>query len=178
MLRVWNLGQVGPQDVPVIYSFCSPVGCLQGYENKGPHRASLFRIKKDGQGSESKTWNDEKKHSKQGKQIQKNDQKQIKQIIRHVMLILGWLLSCFVHFCSFLCLRTYICSVCGVYDFIIPGAYGSYGTDMTCPVVQGLVSKRCLVFYCFQVAVPTRICKDKCLPNVSTDLRRILCIYI
>ena len=132
MLRVWNLGQVGPQDVPVIYSFCSPVGCLQGYENKGPHRASLFRIKKDGQGSESKTWNDEKNTaSKENKSEKWSETNQANNQTCDVDS--GLVIELFCSFCSFLCLRTYICSVCGVYDFIIPGAYGSYGTDMTCP---------------------------------------------
>jgi preprotein translocase subunit Sec63 len=42
-----------------------------------------------------------KKTQQARKTNQKNDQKQIKQIIRHVMLILGWLLSCFVHFVPF-----------------------------------------------------------------------------
>ena len=158
MLCVWNLGQVGPQDVPVIYSFCSQVGCLQGYENKGPHRASLFRIKKYGQGSEAKTWNDEKNiASKENKSEKWSETRQANNQTCDVDSVL--VIELFCSFCFFLCLRTCIFSVCGVYDFIIPGAYWSY-------------------VYCFQVAVPTRTYEDKCLPNVSTDLRRIICIYI
>ena len=45
----------------------------------------------------------------------------------------------------------------------------------------GLVSKRCLVFYCFQLGqlgVPTRNYEDKCLPNVSTDVYVYIYIYI
>ena len=99
-VRVWIQGRWGPKMSKQYPVFVSLMAAWRVMKNKGPHRAWWFRIEKEGQGSESKTWSDAKNTASKEKHISNIIRNKNQAGNQKCDVDSGLIMCCFVYYAS------------------------------------------------------------------------------